>query len=91
MNAAELLRIIAQDEGQTVEFKLESEKQSDLAETLAAFANAQGGCVLVGVADDGQVVGVARVKNVADRLHAAARRVVPSLHSAVTVTSVDIE
>ncbi len=91
MNAAELHRIIAQDEGQTVEFKLESEKQSDLAETLAAFANAQGGCVLVGVADDGQVVGVARVKNVADRLYAAARRVVPSLHGAVTVTSVDIE
>jgi len=91
MNADELRKYIAQDEGQTVEFKLESEKQADLAETLVAFANAQGGHLLVGVADDGQVVGVERPKNVADRLHAAARRGVPSLHGAVTVASVILE
>jgi ATP-dependent DNA helicase RecG len=90
-DADELRRLVAQDEGQAVEFKLESERQADLAETLVAFANAQGGDLLVGVTDDGQVVGVERPKNVIDRLHAAARRVVPSLHSAVTVTSVVLD
>ncbi len=91
MNAHSLREIIAHDEGQTVEFKLESEKQSDLAEVLVAFANAQGGYLLVGVDDDGHVVGVERSKNVADRLHTAARRVVPSLHGAITVTSVPVD
>lgn len=91
MDVDRLRALIAQDEGQTVEFKLESEKQANLAETLVAFANAQGGAVLVGVADDGQVVGVERPKSVTDRLHTAARRVAPSLHAAVTVASVILD
>ncbi len=62
-----------------------------MAEVLVAFANAQGGYLLIGVADDGKVIGVERLKNVADRLHTAARRVVPSLHGAITVSSVTIE
>ena len=88
MSPDELLRLVEQDEGQSIEFKLESEKQADLAEVLMAFANAEGGYLLVGVADDGQIVGVENVKAVVDRLHAAARRTEPSLHAVVTVEPV---
>lgn len=85
MTPDELLQLIAKNEGQHIEFKLESEKQVDLAEVLMAFANADGGHLLVGVTDDGEVVGVKNVKAVIDRLHQAARRIDPSLHDAVKV------
>ncbi len=91
MNPNELIQIIDQDEGQYSDFKLESEKQIDLAEGIMAFANAEGGHLLVGVSDDGQIVGVENVKSVVDRLHAAARRIDPSLHAAVTVEQVQYE
>ncbi|MCI5125564.1 MAG: hypothetical protein D3925_14095 [Candidatus Electrothrix sp. AR5] len=42
-------------ESQTVEFKKSFGRES--IETLVAFANAQGGTVLIGVADDGTVCG----------------------------------
>ena len=86
-----MTQIIDQDEGQRIEFKLESEKQADLAEVITAFANVEGGHLLVGVTDDGQIVGVENVKSVVDRLHAATRRTEPSLHTVVTVEQVQCD
>ena len=43
-------------ESQTLEFKTSFDKAA--VESLVAFANAQGGTVLVGVSDTGEVVGV---------------------------------
>ena len=48
--------LIELGESQMVEFKTSFERET--IETLVAFANAQGGIVLVGVADDGVVKGV---------------------------------
>ena len=48
--------LIESGESQTVEFKTSFNRET--IETLVAFANAQGGTVLVGVADDGLVKGV---------------------------------
>ncbi len=48
--------LIELGESQMVEFKTTFERET--IETLVAFANAQGGTVLVGVADDGVVKGV---------------------------------
>ncbi len=56
MNAAQLLELIAQGEDARVEFK--SSFQKDVIETLTAFANTQGGAVLLGINDSGQTVGV---------------------------------
>ena len=52
-NIAEL---IEKGESQSVEFKTSFERET--IETLVAFANSEGGHVLVGVADNGDVVGV---------------------------------
>ena len=54
--AASLLEAISQGEGAFVEFK--SSFQKEVIETLTAFANTQGGAVLMGVGDAGQIVGV---------------------------------
>jgi ATP-dependent DNA helicase RecG len=91
MNALQLMQLIQQNEGQQVEFKLESEKQGDLAEVLMAFANAEGGALLVGVTDEGEIAGVDNAKGVIDRLHSAARRLEPSLHGTVQVEPVKID
>lgn len=55
MNTNELTTLIQSGEGERLEFK---ERWNEAAlTTLAAFANTQGGAVLVGVSDDGHSVG----------------------------------
>ena len=54
--AAALLDVISQGESAFVEFKTSFQKE--VIETLTAFANTQGGTVLMGVSDVGQIVGV---------------------------------
>lgn len=56
LSAAPLLDAISQGEGAFIEFK--SSFQKEVIETLTAFANTQGGALLIGVSDAGQVVGV---------------------------------
>lgn len=59
VKAADLLALIATGEGQTLEFKRCGHKpERDVFETICAFANRQGGTILLGVLDDGSVSGV---------------------------------
>jgi ATP-dependent DNA helicase RecG len=52
----ELANLIEEGESQILEFKTSFERET--IETLVAFANTQGGRVLVGVTDNGQTIGV---------------------------------
>jgi len=52
----QILHIISEGEGQTVEFK--KNFNNDMIIALAAFANSKGGSVLIGVDDIGKVKGV---------------------------------
>ena len=52
----DMMSLMHDGESQTVEFKSSFDRET--IETLVAFANAQGGTVLIGVADDGSVKGV---------------------------------
>jgi ATP-dependent DNA helicase RecG len=56
--ANDILAMIAAGEGQNVEFKRDISQRSDTAGELIAFANTSGGTLLVGVTDDGQIIGV---------------------------------
>jgi ATP-dependent DNA helicase RecG len=59
MNWDQLQRYLAAGEGRTVEFKVAREAlPRDLFETVCAFLNREGGTILLGVADDGTVLGV---------------------------------
>lgn len=49
---------ILQGEGEQLDFKNKISNESKIAKTLVAFANNKGGRLLIGVADDGHVVGV---------------------------------
>jgi ATP-dependent DNA helicase RecG len=85
IDARELRRLIAEDdEGQFLEFKPADERPSSLATSLAAFANAEGGTLIVGIAErtlDGRKVhvieGVPDVKLAIDHLYTAAELCTP--------------
>ena len=59
----ELIEKIHLGEDSTIEFKKEwspkkDEKRSKLADEIAAFANAEGGVILIGVEDNGEIIGI---------------------------------
>ena len=59
MTEDEIKKIIAQGEGISVEFKRAKEKAPhSLYETVVSFANTRGGNILLGVDDDGSVLGI---------------------------------
>lgn len=60
MTRTELLEVIHNGENSGVEFKRDVIQNHDLARELVAFANFQGGAVLLGVEDDGRVSGITR-------------------------------
>lgn len=54
---SDLQKKIKQGEGLQLDFKFEIEDQKKIARTLVAFANAEGGSLLIGVKDNGKIVG----------------------------------
>lgn len=68
MTEQQLKELIRQGEGQTLDFKDERVHPRSLAETLAAFAAADGGVVLIGVTDEAKILGVSDFKRTRDNL-----------------------
>lgn len=69
---AEVLALISQGENSSVEFKSANAHPDSLAKEMVAFANTQGGALLIGVEDDGRISGLtesvdheARIANIA--------------------------
>ncbi|GFP23485.1 ATP-dependent DNA helicase RecG, partial [Candidatus Hakubella thermalkaliphila] len=55
MSKLELLEIIRNGESSYSEFKLDSISPNELAEVFVGFANSDGGKVLVGLDDNGDI------------------------------------
>jgi predicted HTH transcriptional regulator len=59
----EIVRLIELGEGKTIEFKeAESDNKDKWKKTVVAFANTEGGYILFGVNNDGQVVGLNKIE-----------------------------
>ena len=58
MKASDIERLAGRGEGQTLEFKQRSPEPPRLAKEIIAFANTDGGRLIIGIDDDGNVVGV---------------------------------
>ncbi len=65
MNIKEL---IDKEESQDLEFKESLKLKDEIGETISAFLNSDGGTILVGVFDDGEVPGVDIGKNTVEEL-----------------------
>ncbi len=88
MDRLELYELIAGGEDSFVEFKRELSQRSDFAGEMIAFANTEGGRILVGVDDDGKVVGVPDPKRAEEAAVSIARdNVIPPLR--ITFDKVD--
>ncbi|MEK7396095.1 MAG: helix-turn-helix domain-containing protein [Candidatus Poribacteria bacterium] len=68
MTEEQLKELIKKGEGQTLDFKDARIHPRSLAETLAAFVAADGGVVLIGVSDEGEILGVSNFKRVRDNV-----------------------
>ena len=80
MNSEEILALYKQGQGDGAAFEVDSVALNRLAETLAAFANANGGIVLLGVdPSTGAVRGVRDVDETIDRALAACSKCEPPL------------
>lgn len=62
-NETEVQRVIAAGESSRVEFKEDAVHNDRLAREIVALANFKGGIILLGVADDGTLVGLTRNDN----------------------------
>ena len=60
MNQADLLELVANGESSRVEFKRDDIRPERLAREISALLNFEGGCILLGVEDDGAITGLAR-------------------------------
>lgn len=90
LDPRQLLGLIAEGEGKTLEFKRGLPQDERVARTLCAFANTRGGLLLVGVDDRGAVVGAPRPKSSAEQLRYVANALLePPL--SVQVASVEVE
>ncbi|MFG1815795.1 helix-turn-helix domain-containing protein [Kribbella sp. NPDC049174] len=71
----ELLSLIKRGESETLELK-SNLRSDDVARQLAAFANSSGGTIVVGVLDDGELVGIpdSRLGIISTRVHAVAEQ-----------------
>jgi len=57
MDASLMQQMLAQGESETVEFKKSTGVMKEIVETVCAFANTRGGDLLIGVSDNGAVIG----------------------------------
>ena len=90
MTAADLEILVQQGEGTTLEFK--ERVSSSFARGVVAFANTIGGKILVGVDDDGRVIGVedgnalrARIQNIARDCDPSVRVLVEAVNGVLVV------
>lgn len=68
MTGLELRELINKGEGHHLEFKEEQENNDDFAKTFVAFANTDGGKILVGISDDDSIRGINDIDSLMRRL-----------------------
>lgn len=57
MNFEELMKVISQGESETLEFKKSTGQLSEIGKCLCGFLNQKGGMVVIGITDQGKVIG----------------------------------
>jgi ATP-dependent DNA helicase RecG len=82
MKLAELRKLIARCEDSRLQFKADVNNADALAAEMVAFANSEGGQIVIGVGDDGKIVGLSRssVERINQLISNAASQHVAPLH-----------
>src|SRR3989344_6099040 len=75
MDKKELLKLTRTGEGLTLEFK--ENISSNLGKEICAFANTNGGKILLGIKDDGKVLGIKTTNSLKSQIQDYARNMDP--------------
>ncbi len=82
--------LIGQSESTTIEWKPSLSQINEIIESIAAFANTEGGRLFIGVSRDGKAAGVSigkdTIENLANRI---AQHTEPKVHPRITVVKVE--
>ncbi|MBU4086283.1 MAG: ATP-binding protein, partial [Nanoarchaeota archaeon] len=79
MNKQEFEFLLKQGEGLKLEFK-ENFDSRNLGKEIVAFANTEGGRILIGVDDRGKVKGIKATNKLKSEIHDIARNCDPSIN-----------
>jgi len=86
----ELLETIAKGEDSYTEFKEEKAHSDDLAAEIVAFANTEGGNLIIGVSDDGEIIGVTDLDREMQRIdNICANNCEPTIYSTIEKLIID--
>lgn len=87
MTQEKLIKLLKQGESEGIEFK---EGTKNVAKTICAFSNTQGGYILIGINDEGSVVGVKnKYQTVKQKISNEAQSIYPSPHIAISSLKID--
>lgn len=76
----DIIKLTQLPEGQTLEFKRDASSLDNILKTVIAFANSAGGIILIGVDDDGSIVGLTEPAKTQEQIaNAIAHRIKPQL------------
>jgi len=87
-DSSRIENLIAQGENGAVEFKTADVRPEGLAREVTAFSNTNGGTVLIGIADNGCVVGVSSRENIEEwAANVVRNNIVPSTNPEIQLVS----
>jgi len=90
MDKIELLEIIARGEDSYTEFKEEKVHSDNLAAEIVAFANTEGGNLIVGVSDEGEIIGVTNLDKEMQRIdNICANNCEPTVYTTIEKLVID--
>jgi hypothetical protein len=86
----EIAVLLAEGESERAEFKRALPPENEIANTLAGFANSAGGVLLVGVGDDGRILGLTEeeLEHTVDRIAKVASSLLPM---PVNVAAIEVD
>jgi predicted HTH transcriptional regulator len=83
-------KIIAEGESEGLEFKRSLSELKEILETVCTFANSHGGIVLVGIDDDGSILGVKISNKTVQKLEREIHdRIEPFVYPKIRIIPVD--
>ncbi|WP_297421920.1 RNA-binding domain-containing protein [Clostridium sp.] len=85
----ELLEVVNNGENFYIEFKEEQIKSKDLGEEIVAFANSEGGTILIGVSDDKRILGVDDSKIEEKIMNICRNNVIPNIVPNFEIVNID--
>lgn len=92
MDASDIERLIQQGEGQDIEFKSVLPSSQQLGKLISAFANTDGGTLILGVEDDGNIIGIDKGHNVDEiqqSIFHASQTVFPSPQISIEILKIE--